>query len=205
MPVNNSLSGFLLTRSWRDTPQGIQLVYWVSTPDGPAKVVIENQQAVCFIRRDNQIKLPNTIQRKAVKLKNFEHDAVDALYFQQQRELNKLRDHLAYDKTQLFESEIKPTERYLMERFITASLTINGQAKQRDAYLEYINPQLKPADYSPDLKWVSLDIETSDFRGKLYSIAVSSHDTEQVFTVFPQTCCPRMRLFLNDIANCISS
>ena len=185
MPVNNPLSGFLLTRSWRDTPQGIQLVYWVSTPNGPAKIVIEGQQAVCFIRRDNQIKLPNTVKRKAVKLKNFEHNDVDALYFQQQRELTKLRDHLAHDKTQLFESEIKPTERYLMERFITASLSIHGQAKQRNGYLEYLNPQLKPVDYSPDLKWVSLDIETSDFRGKLYSIAVTTHDTEKIFIAKP--------------------
>ena len=108
------------------------------------------------------------------------------LYFPKQVQLNKLRDHLSYDKSQLLESEIKPTERYLMERFITASLEIDGEAIQRDGYLEFINPVLKRAIHTPELRWVSLDIETEDLRGQLYSIAVSSEEDEQVFMVKDQ-------------------
>jgi len=93
------------------------------------------------------------------------------------------RDHLAYDKSQLLESEIKPTERYLMERFITASLSVDGTPIKHEGYLEYRNPILKPAAYNPDLNCVSLDIETENFRGKLYSIAVVMGELEQVFMV----------------------
>ncbi|MCF6191044.1 MAG: DNA polymerase II [Cocleimonas sp.] len=177
------VSGFLLTRSWRDTPRGSSLVFWINTKKGSARVVIENQKAVCFIRRNNTMNLANSIERKPVNLKTLQHEDVDALYFNQQRDLNQLREHLAYDKTQLLESEIKPTERYLMERFITAPLEITGDAIQRDGYLEFINPVLKPAEFEPELSWVSLDIETEDLRGKLYSIAVTTADTEQVFMI----------------------
>lgn len=183
MYKETSLSGFLLTRSWRDTPTGITLVFWVSGEHGPIKIIIENQKAVCFILQKNKINLSNNIERKSLKLKSLNHDVVDGLYFNAQRDLNQLREHLSYDKTQLYESEIKPPERYLMERFITASLEISGSAIQRDGYLEFKNPVIKPIDFQPDLSWVSLDIETEDLRGKLYSIAVTTNKQEQVFMV----------------------
>ncbi len=204
MSDKNKLVGFLLSRQWRDTPNGITLNFWLSSPQGPVQIVIDKQQAVCFIRHENALNINNfgslnnfnknasaadskDIQRKALALKTLDHEAVDGLYFNQQRQLNNLRDHLSYDKTHLFESEIKPTERYLMERFITASLSVSGEPIQRNGYLEYHNPMLKPESYHPDFKCVSLDIETEDLRGKLYSIAVtmpsSVGDIEQVFMV----------------------
>ena len=183
MPYEAPLLGFLLTRQWRDSREGIDLSFWVSSPSGPVHIIIEKQKAVCFIRREAQLTLDSTIQRKPLDLKTLEQEAVDGLYFPQQRLLNALREHLSYDKTQLLESEIKPTERYLMERFITASLSITGKPLQRNGYLEYINPILKPSNYIPELKWVSLDIETEDLRGKLYSIAVLTETSEAVFMV----------------------
>lgn len=175
---NKSL-GFLLSRQWRDTVDGINLSFWLTTPEGPVHAIIEKQQAVCFIRSKNNLSngYIKGIKRKTLELNTLDHESVDALYFNQQRQLNSLREHLAYDKTQLLESEIKPTERYLMERFITASVNIHGTPLQRAGYIEYKNPKLTPASYIPEFKCVSLDIETEDLRGKLYSIAVVMIDT----------------------------
>lgn len=198
-----NLVGFLLSRQWRDTPEGITLNFWLSSSQGPVQIIIDRQQAICFIRRENTFNINNfgsfnkansvdskDIQRKTLKLKTLDNEPIDGLYFNQQRQLNNLRDHLAYDKTHLLESEIKPTERYLMERFITASLSVTGEPVQRNGYLEYHNPILKPAPYHPEFKCVSLDIETEGLRGKLYSIAVvmpsysdDNIDIEQVFMV----------------------
>ena len=183
MQPKNKISGFLLTRQWHDSVDGIELRFWVSTKSGPAQIIIDKQQAVCFIRRENKLKLGSSIQRKPLDLTTLQKEAVDGLYFPQQSQLNKLREHLSYDKSQLLESEVKPTERYLMERFITASLEIDGGVTQREGYLEFNNPVLKRATNTPDLRWVSLDIETEDLRGKLYSIAVTSGDHEQVFMI----------------------
>ena len=188
MADNNNLVGFLLSRQWRDTANGISLSFWLSSPQGPVHIKIDKQKAVCFIRRENQVKTNNNgIERKPLELKTLEHEEVDGLYFNQQRQLNAFREHLAFDKTQLLESEIKPTERFLMERFITAPVTVNGNAIQKKGYLEYLNPSLKPSDYLPTLKCVSLDIETEGFRGKLYSIAVvmrlGNETLEQVFMI----------------------
>ena len=177
------LDGFLLTRQWRDTAKGIELCFWISTKDGPVRLLIENEQAVCFTQRSTHLPLPNNVSRKPLPLKSLDNHAIDALYFKQQRELNALREQLSYDKSKLFESEVKPTERYLMERFITASLTVKGEIIQYDNYREIRQPQLKKSDYFPSLKWISLDIETHDLRGKLYSIAVSAENSHQIFMV----------------------
>lgn len=175
------LNGFLLTRQWRDTATGIELIFWVQTDKGAVRVVIDKQEAVCFIRQSNQMRFALEVQRRPLKLNTFQYEPVDGLYFKQQRDLNQLREHLAYDKKLLLESDIKPTDRYLMERFITSTLQIKGKAIQKGTWLEFHNPTLSKASYTPKLSWLSLDIETHDLRGKLYSIAASTATDSQVF------------------------
>ena len=104
------LDGFLLTRQWRDTAKGIELSFWISTADGPVRLVVENEQAVCFVQRSTDLPLANNVTRKPLSLKSLGGEAIDGLYFKQQRDLNALREQLSYDKSKLFESEIKPTE-----------------------------------------------------------------------------------------------
>lgn len=179
-----TLTGFLLTRQWHDTPSGIELVFWVTTNKGAVRIVIDQQEAVCFIRQSNKMQFSTGIKRRRLKLKTFQYEAVDGLYFKQQRDLNQLRKHLAYDKKLLLESDIKPADRYLMERFITSALHIKGDAVQKKGWLEFYNPVISTAEYKPDLHWLSLDIETHDLRGKLYSIAASTCSSEShVFIV----------------------
>ena len=70
MCKTNNLLGFLLSRQWRDSPQGISLSFWLTSPEGPVHIIIDNQQAVCFIRRENTLKnYANEFQRKALDLK----------------------------------------------------------------------------------------------------------------------------------------
>lgn len=102
------LDGFLLTRQWRDTVSGIELSFWISTADGPVRIVVENEQAICFTKHSTELALSRNVTRKPLPLKNLDGEAVDALYFKQQRDLTSLREQLAYDKSQLYESEVKP-------------------------------------------------------------------------------------------------
>ena len=80
----------------------------------------------------------------------------------------QLEQRLRSAGIEVFEADIRPPERYLMERFITAPVLFSGQA---DAQGVICDAHLKPnPDYRPALRLVSLDIETSE-RGELYSIA----------------------------------
>ncbi|HCT07578.1 MAG TPA: DNA polymerase II, partial [Pseudomonas sp.] len=82
----------------------------------------------------------------------------------------------------VYEGDVRPPERYMMERFITAPVWFGGTPDANGALSE---AQMKPApDYRPPLKLVSLDIETTA-QGDLYSIALEGCGERQVYMLGP--------------------
>lgn len=140
------------------------------------------QNAVCFIDRSQALGLPASAQRREVKLKSIAGNDVDALYFNAQRDLTAL--HRAEEfAAVLHESDIKPADRFLMERFVNAGFSATGPVVERAGYLEISNPRLVPLDYLPALTLASVDIETRGLSDQLYSIAIHSGDTQVVLMV----------------------
>ncbi|MHB0774236.1 DNA polymerase II [Halomonas sp. WWR20] len=178
------LQGFVLTRHWRDTPQGIEVSFWLATDAGPRYVCLPVQTSVAFIpaeqRRHVEALLHGErgIELRPLDLCDFQHRPVWGLYCRQHRQLMNLERRLREAGVEVYEADIRPPERYLMERFITAPVAFAGQ-EVADGTLAATH--LKPApNYRPRLKWVSLDIETSE-RGELYSIALEGCGQRQVF------------------------
>ncbi|MEW7980014.1 MAG: DNA polymerase II [gamma proteobacterium symbiont of Phacoides pectinatus] len=179
-----TFTAFLLTRQWRDTPDGIELDYWVSSDQGPLRLRLTRQQAVCFIGRETPLE-PGRMRglpagRKPLDLTALNGEAVDALYFNRQGDLQRLRDLARERGVMLFESDIRASDRYLMERFITAPMAIQGQPLRRPGHLELIDPQIKAADHTPRLSYLSLDIETDGAGGEILSIAYCGQGHEAV-------------------------
>ncbi len=82
----------------------------------------------------------------------------------------------------VYEADVRPPERYMMERFITAPVWFGGTP---DAAGTLCDAQMKPApEYRPPLKLVSLDIETTA-QGDLYSIALEGCGERQVYMLGP--------------------
>ncbi len=175
-----SEQAFLLTRHWRDSDQGIELVFWLHSEQGPLRLVVPEQQAVGFIRRQKLLDTTVANERKPLELVDMSNRPVDGLYFRHQRDLVSLAQQLKSSGIEIMESDIKPTDRYLMERFITAAVELNGAAKTRNGYVEITQPQIKPAQYLPHFKYISLDIETDVHSGEILSIAYCGEGIEQV-------------------------
>lgn len=121
---------------------------------------------------------------RPLQLTDFHCRPVLGLYLQQHRQLIKLEKLLREAGVDVYEADIRPPERYLMERFITAPVWFAGEAKGSGAG-PMLNSYLKPApDYRPQLKLVSLDIETTT-HGDLYSIALEGCGQRQVYMLGP--------------------
>ena len=175
-----SLDCFLLTRQWRDGRGGLELTFWGTSESGPVRVQIVDERAVCFVDGDASIE-PTQIERRRLDLRSLEGGAVDGLYFRHQRDLVDARDRLKAAGVRLYESDLKPSERYLMERFVTGAFTVRGEPVRRDGFIEFLNPSLKRSDYRSTFRAISLDIETEGLSGALYSIAVHAPDEVRVF------------------------
>lgn len=180
--------GFLLTRHWRDTPAGTEVEFWLATDSGPQRLRLAPQTSVAFIpaeqrqRAELLLREERHIELKPLPLLDFHSRPVMGLYCRQHRQLIKLEKLLKEGGVNVFEADIRPPERYLMERFITAPVWFNGQPDDHGLWL---NAQMKPSpDYRPNLKLVSLDIETTA-HGELYSIALEGCGQRQVYMLGP--------------------
>ncbi len=177
-------AGFLLTRAWRDTPQGVELTFWAASDEGPFRVIMEAQKAVCFIERDTPCTLPAGAVRKPLQLRLLGRGPVDGLYFRHQRDLQALR----HAGVTLAESDIKPPERFLMERFVRAGIRVSGPVRDEAGVATFRNPRVQADDCSPTLRVLALDIETRGSSQQLYSIAAAELQGEHavVFMVGEQ-------------------
>ncbi|CAM2144750.1 DNA polymerase II [Pararobbsia alpina] len=190
--------GFLLTRHWRDTDSGTEVEFWLATDAGPRQVRLRPPMSVAFIPVEQRDYVERVIQdsrdlamegRRAprielrdLELRDFHQRPVFGLYCDQYRVLTKLDKRLRESGVDVYEADIFPHDRYLMERFITAPVSFSGEPDARGAL---VNAEMRPAPaYRPRLRIVSLDIETSA-QGDLYSIALEGCGQRQVYMLGP--------------------
>ena len=163
----------------------LELVLWARSDQGAVRIVIDDQKAVCFVARDASLAGIDgrRFERKPLSLATLAGAPVDGLYFHCQRDLAAAREILRGRGVTLYESDLKPNDRYLMERFVNASLSVHGEARQCNGYLEFRNPGVKRADYRTGLVQISLDVESDGLSGQLYAIAVHGDDCAIVFII----------------------
>jgi DNA polymerase-2 len=180
--------GFVLTRHWRDTPAGTEVSFWLATDQGPRYIRLPVQTSVMFIPEAHRkpldwlLKGERDVELRPLQLCDFHHRPVLGLYTRQHRQLMDLEKRLRAAGVDVYEGDVRPPERYMMERFITAPVWFGGTPQATGVLSD---AQMKPAPgYRPPLRLVSLDIETTA-QGDLYSIALEGCGERQVYMLGP--------------------
>ena len=200
--------GFLLTRSANDRNNNIEITLWLKTPQGPVQLIIDNERAVFFVEVDDVNHASDILLKQGIKvaeikpltLKTFNQVQVAAVYFLTLKAFYQAREALKQRGVKCYEDDIRPDDRFLMERFITADITYAGQQAQlarysslsqatslySNCYQRFEQVKCKPIDKKKQtditLSTVSLDIECS-ISGELYSIGLYSEDCQQVMMI----------------------
>lgn len=175
-----AVDAFLLTRQWQESPSGNRLIFWFTSTRGPLRLVLEQQESVAFFPTAQESRLRNLLADLSnwrvgtTSLADFAGNPVSAIYFKSQRQLFAARDRLSNKQFHLLEADVKPTDRFLMERFLNSAARLQGRAKGAAGYLDIEQARLTPVQVRPNLKAVSLDIETDMTASQLYSIALYS-------------------------------
>ena len=176
---------FLLTRQWVDDRDGVRLEFWLTSERGPLAVCIHAQKTLFFIRQADTGAVSSLLAGQAgisirpLELKTFNAEPVSAVYFKSQQQLYRARDRLTHAGLSCFEADIRPTERFLTERFITASVDIDADYSASVLH----NVRLRPGDYVPRLEVMSLDIESDYQTDALFSIAFVSSQSRRVIMI----------------------
>ncbi|MEI6893104.1 MAG: DNA polymerase II [Colwellia sp.] len=186
----NIHKGFLLTRQVQDKRTGLEIILWLKTATGPVKLQINNELAVFFVGSD-KLEIAKAIlvehrisleKSQPVPLKTFSQQNVAALYFTTMRNFYRAREALKSRNVKCYEDDIRPDDRFLMERHITADLDYLGHHQLCDGYQLTKKVRCKRAkDLAKQrLTMLSIDIECS-MQGELYSIGLFAENNGKVF------------------------
>ena len=164
---------FILTGEWQDV-RGRNVLKFTGSSDelGTVEIIFSNNP-VFFVEHKSVIEnLSVPFNRKEVDLKNFNEGKLDALYFNSQRDLKTAVQEIENTSMKTYESDVDPSRRFLMERFINAQVEVEGVSEKKTNLYSFTNPKIEPCDITPKLLIASIDIETGNENTQLYSIAV---------------------------------
>jgi len=183
-------SGFLLSRHVQDKGRDLQIVLWIKTATAVKKLVINNELAVFFVEQafveqatlllaQHNILL---VKQQAVPLKTFSQQPVHGFYFATLAHFYRARDCLKTQQIKCYEDDIRPDDRFLMERFITAEFdfvnVIDSAGKaQIKCKKSAVNVDANVENIG--LTMLSLDIECS-MAGELYSIGLYANNANEL-------------------------
>ena len=167
--------GFLLSRHVQDKGNNLQITLWLKTEQGAQQLVIDDELSVFFVEEKNVNNALEILQQQGVRLvkqqsltlKTFEQVAVHGFYFANLSQFYRARDCLKAQQIKCYEDDIRPDDRYLMERFITADLDF--------IYAPELKCKKSQEPLTIDLTMLSIDIECS-MSGELYSIGLYSNN-----------------------------
>ena len=173
-----SIKGRILTRHH----VGNALHYYLKTLDGPVRVVINDSERVCFCRTQDVAQLLSplahqSVRTEALTLKTFDHQAVTALYCGNSQSFRQLVREATDLGIALHEADIRPEQRYLIERFIALDVEFVGEWVPNESIKTLIGHRARRTDIDVTLSIVSLDFECS-MSGELYSVGLYGKDNE---------------------------
>jgi len=178
-------NGFLLTRQAKDQGNRLQIILWLKTALGTKKLVVDNELTVFFVEEQQAEQAEELLQQQGIylvkqqrlALKTFGQQTVHGFYFQALSQFYRARDCLKLAQIKCYEDDIRPDDRYLMERFITADIDAIGNSHTM-ANFTCINQAKCRASAEKStlvLTMLSLDIECS-LSGELYSIGLYANN-----------------------------
>jgi len=172
-----ALIGFPLTRRQRDHNGRLQLSYWLRIASGAREVVINGESAVAFLPQEDAPRAAELLtdlkgcRLRVLPLRDLQHRPVSGLYADSLKVWHEALARLQQANIPLMEEDIRPADRYLMERGIFASARVVRRPE---------GDQLQRAEFEPPLRILSLDIETTLRADRILSIALQGSGYEQV-------------------------
>ncbi|NNE43829.1 MAG: DNA polymerase II, partial [Gemmatimonadetes bacterium] len=98
-----------------------------------------------------------------------------------------IRDKLIDHGISTYEADVRFAYRYLIDRGIRASVEIRGESTPGEGVdAVFRNPDVRPTDWSPELRVLSIDIETDPSLERVLSIAVVGCGVSDVLLMTPE-------------------
>ncbi len=153
--------------------------------NGQSFVTLNKFHPYFYIRKKDKNKLNSDSIEKVeeTQLKNFDREEVLKVTFKNKVDLNRVYKEFHKDIS-IYEADIKPHNRFLIDKNILSSVLIEGEYTSSDRIDRvYQEQKLSATSFNPDLKIVSIDTETSKSNSKLFCIGIYAENYSKNFMV----------------------
>ncbi len=183
------MRGFILQPTYR-TEGGKPVIYLFGRLEtGETFLVRDDRQVPHFfitaadVERARQLGVERIVPSRRV---NFAGAAMARVELRKPSDTPPLRERLTAAGISCYEADVRFAMRLLIDRGIQGSLTIDGEweAGERIGRI-YRNPELTPAEWSPELQTLSIDIETDPKIRRLLSVALVGCGASEVLLFSP--------------------
>jgi DNA polymerase II len=180
--------GFVLTPTYRVAAGRPEVHLYAVLESGEPALVVDDRLAPYFFVRAADAE---TVRRLGGEVRvapsgrtTFAGDAVARVEARLPSDVPPLRGRLGEGGVECFEADLRFAYRYLIDRGIRGAFAVSGPFVRRPGVGRvYRNPDLEPTAWTPRLRVLSLDVETSLDGQRLYSIAVAGEYGDRVFFV----------------------
>jgi DNA polymerase-2 len=176
--------GFILTPTYR-VQGGRPAVHLYSVLENgePALVVDDRLAPYFFVAARDAGAVRGAIVRPT-SLRTFAGEPVVRVETALPGDVPPLRRLLADAGVTCFEADLRFAYRWLIDRDVRAAFSVEGTFERRPGVGRvYRNPDVRPAQWTPPLRVLSFDVETSPDARRLYSIAAAGAGGDRVWMV----------------------
>ncbi len=179
--------GFILTPTYRVQGGRAVVHLYAVLENGEAALVADDRLAPYFFVATGDVAAVRGATVRETALRTFAGDPVVRVETALPGDVPALRRRFGDAGVTCYEADLRFAYRWLIDHDVRAAFTVDGAFERRPGVGRvYRNADVRPAQWTPRLRVLSFDIETSPDGRRVYSIAVAGTGGERVWIVHRQ-------------------
>lgn len=174
------MKGFIVDATYRIIDEKPFVFLFGRLEDKESFVAIKEYKPYFFIKKSDLKKALNIekFEHEGGSLKTFKGDLVVKIIVEKPSDVPDIRKAFEDDGIECYEADIRFVNRFLIDNHIRGSMEINGDYDYQNGMKVFKEPELKPVVWKPELKILSIDIETGS-NGEIYCVSLATEGTSK--------------------------
>ncbi|HII14751.1 MAG TPA: DNA polymerase II [Nanoarchaeota archaeon] len=179
------MKGFIVYTNYRLLDEKPYVFLIGRLENGEAFVTVSSYRPYFYIKEQDlkqAVKL-DQFEHEKTQMKDFEGEKAARIFTQKPSDVPELRHLFESNGIKCYEADIRFAQRFLIDHELKGTVDIEGDYEYQDTLRVYREPRLKTCEFWPELKVLSIDIETRRDAKELYAIALASKEKDTALIV----------------------
>ena len=176
------MKGFIVYPTYTSSENETWIHLFGRLENGESFLATKKFEPYFYVREKDAKKLSGKAVTEKTELRNFSGERVVKVCFNSRAELNEFYKKI-HKIIPVYESDIRPHYKFIIDNYLLGSINIEGDYESSEKIDRiYRNAEIASAEFNPELKILSLDIESGN-DGKLYCIGLAGRNYRKNFIV----------------------